>query len=121
MAMRMTILSEFGSFGEPGNESPLARYLVAGGAKCHRRLRMGHSGAIPGAMSAVILSILMLAGFALSIGGLYLTGWRRDAKRGGPMLAAAGGMLGDVAIQTMPVDERGARAHRAGHSGQSPP
>lgn len=102
--MRMTILSEFGSFGEPGDESPLARYLVAGGAKCHRRLRMGHSGAIPGAMSAVILSILMLAGFALSIGGLYLIGWRRDAKRGWLMLAAAMVMFGNVAILTMPVD-----------------
>ncbi|HZV57198.1 MAG TPA: hypothetical protein VFF89_05940 [Sphingobium sp.] len=55
-------------------------------------------------MSAVILSILMLAGFALTIGGLYLIGWRRDAKRGWLMLAAAMVMFGNVAILTMPVD-----------------
>ncbi|GEM_PF-1198978 len=56
------------------------------------------------AMSGTILSVLMLAGLALSIGGLYLIGWRRDPKRGWLMLAAAMVMFGNVAILTMPIE-----------------
>lgn len=54
-------------------------------------------------MTATILSILMLAGIALSAGGLYLIGKRRDPKRGWLMLTAAMVMFANVAIWAMPV------------------
>ncbi len=55
------------------------------------------------AMAATILSILMLAGIALSAGGLYLIGKKRDPKRGWLMLMAAMVMFANVAIWAMPI------------------
>ncbi len=57
-------------------------------------------------MAGTILSILMLAGFALAAGGLYLIGRKRDPKRGWLMLIAAMVMFGNVAIWAMPIAER---------------
>jgi hypothetical protein len=51
----------------------------------------------PGALT---LSLLMLAGLALGIGGLWLLVARRDAKRGWLMIVAAVVMFGNVAIWT---------------------
>jgi hypothetical protein len=50
---------------------------------------------------ALILSILMLAAFALSAGGLWLIAKRRNAKQGGLMLLAAAVMLVNVLIWTL--------------------
>ncbi len=54
-------------------------------------------------MQATILSILMLAGIALSISGLYIIAKKRDPKRGWLMLLAAIVMFGNVAIMVMPA------------------
>ncbi len=64
---------------------------------------MASRAAIPRAMASTILSILMLSGIALSIGGLYLIGRKRDPKRGWLMLVAAMVMFANVAIWAMPV------------------
>lgn len=53
-------------------------------------------------MSATILSILMLAAFALFAGGLYLIVKRGNRKQGGLMLLAALVMFANVAIWAMP-------------------
>jgi len=54
-------------------------------------------------MNATILSILMLAGIALGIGGIYLIGWKRDTKRGWLMILAAMVMFMNVLIWTLPT------------------
>jgi uncharacterized membrane protein len=54
-------------------------------------------------MSGTILSILMLAGIALGLGGVYLIGSRRDAKRGWLMIIAAMVMFMNVMIWTIPT------------------
>lgn len=68
-----------------------------------QRIAYPASRRYPRAMTATILSILMLAGIALSAGGLYLIGKRRDPKRGWLMLTAAMVMFANVAIWAMPV------------------
>ena len=50
-----------------------------------------------------LLSIMVLAAFALVGGGLYLLLKRRDTNRGALMLAAALVLLGNVVIWTAPV------------------
>ena len=50
---------------------------------------------------ATLLSILMLAGFALAGGGLYLIGAGRDRRKGALMLLAAAVMVGNVLIWTL--------------------
>lgn len=54
-------------------------------------------------MAGTILSILMLAGVALTFGGLYLIVRLRDRKRGALMLAAAVVMFFNVAIWIVPT------------------
>jgi hypothetical protein len=54
-------------------------------------------------MSGTILSILMLAGIALSIGGLWLIAKKRAYRQGWLMLAAAMVMFFNVAMWTMPL------------------
>ncbi|HEY0327028.1 MAG TPA: hypothetical protein VGC46_13765 [Allosphingosinicella sp.] len=51
--------------------------------------------------SSIILSVLMLAGFALAAGGAYTLTKIGDRKRGILMLAAAAVMWGNVAILTL--------------------
>lgn len=51
--------------------------------------------------NATLLSIPMLAGFALAAGGLYLLLTRRDRKKGALMLVAAGVMFGNVLVWTL--------------------
>jgi len=51
--------------------------------------------------SALILSILMLATFLLSAGGVFLIVKRRDFRKGLLMLLAAAVMLGNVLIWTL--------------------
>lgn len=51
--------------------------------------------------SALMLSILMLAAFALSAGGAYLILKRRDRRKGVLMIVAALVMLGNVVIWTV--------------------
>ena len=51
--------------------------------------------------SSLILSLLMLAGFALAAGGAYTLGKLKDRKRGALMLIAALVMWGNVAILTL--------------------
>jgi hypothetical protein len=48
--------------------------------------------------SGLTLSILMLAAFALTAGGVYLIVKRRDRRKGALMLVAALVMLGNVLI-----------------------
>jgi hypothetical protein len=45
----------------------------------------------------------MLAGIALTAGGVYLIGKKRDVQRGWLMIAAAVVMFANVAIWAMPV------------------
>ncbi len=52
-------------------------------------------------MGPTILSILMLAGIALSIGGLHLVLRRRQHRQGLLMLAAGIVMFGNVLIWVM--------------------
>jgi len=54
-------------------------------------------------MGSTILSLLMLAGIALSAGGIYLIGKKRDPKRGWLMIVAAVVVFGNVAIWAMPI------------------
>lgn len=54
-------------------------------------------------MGATILSVLMLAGIALTAGGAYLISRKRDVQRGWLMIAAAVVMFANVAIWAMPV------------------
>jgi len=54
-------------------------------------------------MAATILSLVMLAGIALSAGGIYLIAKKRDPKRGWLMIVAALVMFGNVAIWALPV------------------
>lgn len=56
-----------------------------------------------GMMSDVIMSILMLAGMLLTIGGLYLLYRRRATKQGILMLVAALVTFANVAIWAMPA------------------
>jgi hypothetical protein len=51
--------------------------------------------------SALIMSLLMFAGFALAVGGAYMIGKRKDRRRGLLMLVAALVMWGNVAILTL--------------------
>jgi hypothetical protein len=51
--------------------------------------------------STLILSLLMLAGFALAAGGVYTLAKVGDRKRGVLMLIAALVMWGNVAIMTI--------------------
>jgi LPXTG-motif cell wall-anchored protein len=55
-------------------------------------------------MSGTVLSILMLAGFALSAGGIYLIAKRRDHKRSLLMIVAALVMFANVAIWQVPLN-----------------
>jgi hypothetical protein len=57
----------------------------------------------PAAMAGTILSLLMLAGIALSGGGGYLIVGRKDMKRGWLMLTAAAVMFANVAIWALPM------------------
>ena len=54
-------------------------------------------------MGPTILSILMLAGIALSVGGIYLIGKKQDRKRGWLMIVMAIVMFTNVAIWVVPV------------------
>jgi hypothetical protein len=54
-------------------------------------------------MLAMTLSILMLAGIALGVGGLYLIIRRNDYKRGWLMILAAVVLFTNVAIMSMPI------------------
>ncbi|MBT2187550.1 hypothetical protein [Sphingobium nicotianae] len=54
-------------------------------------------------MNGTILSILMLAGIALTTGGVTLIVKRRAHKQGWLMLVAAAVMFANVAIWAMPV------------------
>ena len=51
--------------------------------------------------AAFLLSIMMLAAFALVGGGLYLIFKGRDRRKGALMLVAALVLLGNVAIMTV--------------------
>lgn len=51
--------------------------------------------------SSLIMSLLMLAGFALAAGGVYLIAKKRDRRRGLLMLVAALVMWGNVAILSL--------------------
>ena len=53
-------------------------------------------------LAATLLSIVMLAVFALAAGGVYLIASRRDRGRGVLMLAAAAVFLVNVLIWTLP-------------------
>src|SRR5689334_9100429 len=100
--MRMMIPNNPADVGETGSESPLPRYLVLQVRECHRRLRLPRRRAIAQAMGPTILSLLMLAGIALTAGGIYLIGKKRDPKRGWLMIVAAVVVFGNVAIWAMP-------------------
>jgi hypothetical protein len=50
---------------------------------------------------ALMLSLLMLAGFALAAGGAYVLAKRGDRRRGILMLIAAAVMWGNVAVMTL--------------------
>ena len=54
-------------------------------------------------MMAFTLSLFMLAGIALGLGGIYLIAARRDPKRGWLMIVAAVVMFGNVAIWSWPM------------------
>jgi len=54
-------------------------------------------------MSGTILSILMLAGIALGIGGIYLIGKKRQYKQGWLMIIAAMVMFMNVFVWTIPI------------------
>ncbi|MDI1296164.1 MAG: LPXTG cell wall anchor domain-containing protein [bacterium] len=63
-------------------------------------------------MTGTILSILMLAGIALTGGGLYALVKKRDRKRGALMVIAGLVMFGNVAIMAMPVGDAPVAAAR---------
>lgn len=54
-------------------------------------------------MLSMVLSLLMLAGIALGVGGLYFIVRRQDYKRGWLMIMAAVVMFGNVWVMTMPM------------------
>lgn len=54
-------------------------------------------------MSGTILSILMLAGLGLGIGGIYLIAAKGQHKQGWLMIVAAMVMFFNVAVWTMPM------------------
>jgi hypothetical protein len=56
------------------------------------------------AMAGTILSILMLAGAALTGGGVYAIVKKGERKRGALMIAAGIVMFANVAIATIPLD-----------------
>ena len=56
-------------------------------------------------MSGTILSILMLAGIALSAGGLYLIFKKRNFLQGSLMLLAALVMFGNVVVWAIPLPQ----------------
>lgn len=64
---------------------------------------MVEHGAIALCMSGTILSILMLAGIAMLLGGLHALIRKRDTKRGWLMLILAAVMFGNVAISTVQI------------------
>lgn len=55
-------------------------------------------------MGGTILSILMLAGIALGVGGVYLIAKRGETKQGWLMIIASVVMFANVAVWTMPLD-----------------
>ncbi len=55
-------------------------------------------------MQALLLSILMLAGFALAGGGIFLLTKKRNRKQAWLMLVAAAVMFGNVAIWSIPLE-----------------
>jgi hypothetical protein len=54
-------------------------------------------------MPGTILSLLMLAGFALTAGGFYVLFRLKQHKQGALMLLAAAVMFGNVAIWVWPT------------------
>ena len=64
-------------------------------------------------MSGTILSILMLAGIALGIGGIYLIGKKRLYKQGWLMIVAAMVMFMNVFVWTIPIKGEPAQATTA--------
>ncbi|MBN8829240.1 MAG: hypothetical protein J0G94_01120 [Sphingomonadales bacterium] len=54
-------------------------------------------------MSGTILSLLMLAGIALGIGGVYLIAKKREYKQGWLMITAAVVMFFNVLVWTAPI------------------
>jgi len=52
-------------------------------------------------LSALLLSVLMLAGFALAAGGVYTLARVKDRKKGVLMVIAALVMFGNVANMTL--------------------
>jgi LPXTG-motif cell wall-anchored protein len=54
-------------------------------------------------MSGTILSLLMLAGVALTGGGVYLLAKKKDRLRGTLMVVAGLVMFGNVAIWAVPL------------------
>jgi hypothetical protein len=53
--------------------------------------------------AATLLSIMVIAAFALAGGGLWMLAKRRDTKKGVLMLVAALVLLGNVVIWTAPI------------------
>ena len=53
--------------------------------------------------AALTLSLLMLGGLVLGVGGLWMILRRGDTKRGWLMIVAAVVMFGNVAIWTVPI------------------
>lgn len=53
------------------------------------------------AAPAALLSILMIAAFALAAGGLFLIAKRRDAKKGALMLVCALVLVANVLVWTL--------------------
>lgn len=60
----------------------------------------------------IILSILMLAAFALLAGAAYLWRAKGEAKRAGLMVLLAAIMIANVAIWTVPSDDGSAPVDR---------
>ena len=54
-------------------------------------------------LGATLLSIVMIAAFALAGGGVYLIAARRDVTKGALMIAAALVLGGNVAIWAAPL------------------
>lgn len=66
-----------------------------------RTARTFYAASVSG-IASTLLSLVMLAVFALTAGGVYLLARRRDRKRGALMLAAAFVFLLNVLIWTLP-------------------
>lgn len=54
-------------------------------------------------MTDILLSILMLAGFALTAGGIYLLTTGKNRRQGALMLVAAAVMFGNALIWAIPA------------------